>query len=130
MHRFSLFLVAMLYLPVSMAQQVAEPSPIGYATIEEAYNALKADPAAGMKEYEGWTIFNQKGDGKYTLWSFTPDDHPAHPSAIRREIVKKGDEILIKMDAMCYSNQLDCDLLIEQFKEINERISQDWAKSS
>ena len=125
-----MFLVALLYLPVSVAQQVTEPSPIGYATIEEAYNALKADSAVGMKEYEGWTIFNQKGDGKYILWSFTPDDHPAHPSAIRREIVKKGDQILIKMDALCYSNQLDCDLLIDQFKNINERISQDWAKSS
>ena len=130
MHRFSLFLVALLYLPVAAAQQVAEPSPIGYATIEEAYNALKADSAVDMQEHEGWTIFNQKGDGKYILWSFTPDYHPAHPSAIRREIVKKGDEILIKMDALCISNQLDCDLLIDQFKKINERISQDWAKGS
>jgi len=130
MRRFSLFLVALLYLPVAAAQQVAESSPIGYATIEEAFNALKADPAVGMKEYEGWTIFNQKGDGKYILWSFTPDDHPAHPSAIRREIVKKDDQILIKMDALCSSNQLDCDLLIDQFKKINERISQDWAKGS
>ena len=130
MQRFSLFLLALLYLPVSMAQQVAEPSPIGYATIEEAYNALKADSAVGMQEYEGWTIFNQKGEGKYILWSFTPDDHPAHPSAIRREIVKKNDEILIRMDALCNSNQLDCDLLIEQFKQINKRISQNWEKSS
>ena len=130
MHRFSLFLFALLFLPVSAAQQVAEPSPIGYATIEQAYNALKADSAVGMQEYEGWTIFNQKGEGKYILWSFTPDDHPAHPSAIRREIVKKGEEILIKMDALCNSNQLDCDLLIDQFKQINERISQDWAGGS
>ena len=130
MHRFSLFLLALLYLPASVAQQAAEPSPIGYSTIEEAFNALKADPAVGMKEYEGWTIFNQKGDGKYILWSFTPDDHPAHPSAIRREIVKKGDEILIRMDALCNSNRLDCDLLIDQFKKINERISQDWARGS
>ncbi len=126
MNRYSVFLFALLYLPAL----VAEPSPIGYATIEEAFNALKADPAVGMKEYEGWTIFNQKGDGKYILWSFTPDNHPAHPSAIRREIVKKDDEILIKMDALCNSNQLNCDLLIDQFKKINERISQDWDKGS
>lgn len=130
MHRFSLFLLALLYLPATLAQQVVEPSPIGYATIEEAYNALKADPAVSMKEYEGWTIFNQKGDGKYILWSFTPDDHPVHPSAIRREVVKKEGEIFIKMDALCVSNQLDCDLLIDQFKKINERIKQDWAEGS
>ena len=130
MHRYSLFLFALLYLPELVAQQVAEPSPIGYETIEEAFSALKADPAVGMKEYEGWTIFNQKGDGKYILWSFTPDDHPAHPSVIRREIVKKDDQVLIRMDALCNSNQLDCDLLIDQFKKINERISQDWDKGS
>ncbi|MDH3633444.1 MAG: hypothetical protein OES20_01950 [Gammaproteobacteria bacterium] len=130
MKRYSLVLVALLYIPALGAQQVAEPSPIGYATIEEAFNMLKADPGAGMKEHEGWTIFNQKGDGKYILWSFTPADHPAHPSVIRREVVKKEGEIFIKMDALCDSNQLDCDLLIDQFKKINERIRQDWAGSS
>jgi len=130
MKRFSLVLVALLYLPALGAQQVAESSPIGYATIEEAYNALKADPGTGMKEYEGWTIFNQKGDGKYILWSFTPLDHPAHPTAIRREVVRKEGEIFIKMDALCNSSQLNCDLLIDQFKNINERIRQDWVEGS
>lgn len=127
MNRISLILVALLYLP---AQQVAASSPLGYATIEEAFNALKADPTAGMKVHDGWTIFNQKGDGKYILWSFTPEGHPAHPSAVRREVVKKEGEIFIKMDALCDSNQLDCDLLIEQFKNINERIKQEWAEGS
>ncbi len=130
MKLFSLALVTLLYFPALGAQQVAESSPIGYASIEEAFNELKADPGAGMQEHEGWTIFNQKGDGKYVLWSFTPLDHPAHPSVIRREVVKKDGEILIKMDALCNSNQLDCDLLIEQFKNINERIKQKWAGSS
>ena len=130
MKLFILALVALLYLPTLGAQQVVESSPIGYATIEEAFNALKADSGAGMKEHEGWTIFNQKGDGKYILWSFTPADHPAHPSVIRREVVKKEGEIFIKMDALCDSNQLDCDLLIDQFKKINERIKQDWAGGS
>ena len=123
-------LLALLYLPALAAQQVAEPSPIGYATIEEAFNELKANPDADMKEHDGWTIFNQKGEGKYLLWSFTPTDHPAHPAAIRREVVKKEGEIFIKMDALCYSNQLDCDLLIDQFKKINDRIKQDWAGGS
>ena len=130
MCRFSLILLALLYFPALGAQQATASSPIGYATIEEAFNALKSDPGAGMKEYEGWTIFNQKGGGKYVLWSFTPVDHPAHPSAIRREVVKKEGEIFIKMDALCDSNRLDCDLLIDQFKKINERIKQDWAEGS
>jgi hypothetical protein len=127
-NRYSLFLIALLYLPALAAQQATEPSPIGYATIEEAFETLKADPGAGMKEHEGWTMFNQKADGKYILWSFTPVGHPAYPAVIRREVVRKGDEVFINMDALCHSNQLDCDLLIEQFKKINERIKQNWAK--
>ena len=130
MKLFVTALVTLLYLPALGAQQAAESSPIGYATIEEAFNALNADPAAGMQEHEGWTIFNQKGEGKYVLWSFTPLDHPAHPTAIRREVVKKEGEIFIKMDALCDSDQLDCDLLIDQFKKINERIKQDWSEDS
>jgi hypothetical protein len=130
MYRISLILVALLYFPALGAQQAAEISPIGYATIEEAFAALKADPEAGMKQHEGWTIFNQKGDGKYILWSFTPEGHPAHPSVVRREVVKKEDEIYIRMDALCDSSQLYCDMLIEQFKSINERIKKKWAGNS
>jgi len=130
MYRISLILVALLYFPALGAQQAAEISPIGYATIEEAFAALKADPEAGMKRYEGWTIFNQKGDGRYILWSFTPEGHPAHPSVVRREVVKKEDEIYIRMDALCDSHQLYCDMLIEQFKSINERIKKKWAGNS
>ncbi len=89
MNRFSLFLVALLYLPALVAQQVVDSSPIGYATVEEALTALQADATATMTSYEGWTIFNQKDEGIYILWSFTPDDHPTHPTVLRREIVKQ-----------------------------------------
>ena len=130
MNRISFALVALLYFPALAAQQAVESSPIGYATIEEAFAALKADPGAGMKQHEGWTIFNQKSDGKYILWSFTPEGHPAHPSVVRREVVKKGDEIFIKMDALCDSSQLYCDMLKEQFKSINEHIKRKWATGS
>ena len=122
MKKFPLIFI-ILYIPAILAQ-VSEPSPIGYDTVDEAFRALEADPTAGMKEYEGWVIFTQKDKGIYILWSFTPENHPAHPSAIRREVVKKGDEIFIKMDALCHSNKLDCDQLIKQFELINERIKQ------
>jgi len=130
MNRFSLFLVALLYLPVLVAQQVAESSPIGYATVEEAFTALQADATATMTSYEGWTIFNKKDEGIYILWSFTPDDHPTHPTVIRREIVKQGDEVFIKMDALCHSSKFDCDQLIEEFERINERIKRNMTSGS
>jgi hypothetical protein len=130
MNRVCLLLVALGYLSMVGAQQAAESSPIGYATIEDAFTALQADPQAVMTEYEGWVIFKQKSGRVYTLWSFTPEDHPTHPTAIRREIVKRGDEVSIKMDALCHSSKLDCDQLIDEFKAINERIKQNLAGAS
>jgi len=127
MNRVCLLLVALGYMSMAGAQQAAESSPIGYATIEEAFTVLQADPQAVMTEYEGWTIFKQKSGGVYTVWSFTSEDHLTHPTVIRREIVKRGGEVSIKMDALCHSSQFDCDQLIDEFKAINERIKQNLA---
>ena len=102
----------------------ASSEAIGYATVAQAYDALQADSAAGMQQYEGWTLFNQKGDGKYVLWSFTPEIHPAHPSVIRRVFVKRGDQLYIQMDALCEAPRPQCDALIVDFRQINERIKQ------
>jgi len=101
--------------------------PIGYASVQDAYDSLSADENASKSEYEGWTLFTQKVDGKYILWSFTPEYHPVHPSAVRRDIVKKDGEIFISMSAMCYSSRLDCDQLIAQFQQINEGLKQKFA---
>jgi hypothetical protein len=107
-----------------------EETPIGYATVQEAFEALVADPSAVQSEYEGWASFNQKVDGKYVIWSFTPEDHPVHPTAVRREIVNKDGEVLISMAVMCHSSRLDCDQLIEQFQQINENLKRKLASNT
>ena len=83
-----------------------------------------------MTEYEGWTIFNQKNDGVYTIWSFTSEGHATHPTVIRRDIVKRADEVSIEMNALCHSSKFDCDQLIEEFKKINQRIRDNLASES
>jgi hypothetical protein len=132
MNRFGLALGVLIYTSLALAQEPAgeydlSPTPIGYASVQLAFDALSADPDASKSEYEGWTLFKQKADGMYILWSFTPPDHPVHPSAVRREIVKKDDEVFINMAVMCHSSRFDCDQLIEQFQQINARIKQKYA---
>lgn len=95
---------------------------VGYATVEAAHRALEQDESASSTEYEGWLIFNQKLDGKYILWSFTPMLHPANPSVVKREIVSRDQEIFIEMSALCESEKEQCDKLIEEFKLVNEHI--------
>jgi hypothetical protein len=123
MNRFFLFVFVFIYMPVVAAQALTRSSPVGYATVE-------ADPNAAMTEYEGWTIFNQKNEGVYTIWSFTPEDHATHPTVIRRDIVKRGDEVLIEMNALCHSSKFDCDQLIDEFEKINQRIRDNLASQS
>ena len=97
-------------------------SAVGYATVEAAHRALEQDESASSSEYDGWLIFNQKLDGKYVLWSFTPMLHPANPSVVKREIVSRDQQIFIEMSALCESEKTYCDELIEEFKVINEHI--------
>lgn len=127
MNRFAILLCLLFCQSMAIAQQTSDAAPelqsaIGYETVQDAFDALTADPAASRSEYEGWTIFRQKDDGKYILWSFTPEDHPVHPTAVRREVVKKEGEVFITMSVLCYSSRFDCDQLIEQFQRINEGI--------
>jgi len=126
------WMAALLLIPsLAFAQQSSDPaadgavlneSPIGYASVQEAFDALSADENARQSFYQGWTIFNQKVDGKYIIWSFTPENHPVHPSAVRREVIGKDGQIYIGMGVMCHSSRFDCDQLVEQFKEINRNL--------
>jgi hypothetical protein len=127
MKRYAWIFILLAYQLPGFAQQAAVPqssarSAIDFATVQDAYDALSADPTAKQSDYEGWTVFNQKIDGKYIIWSFTPEDHPVHPTAVRREVVQKDGEVVITMDVLCHSNRFDCDQLIEQFKQINQNM--------
>ena len=116
-------LVALMFTS-SVFAQAAEDDAIQYKTVEDALKALESDSGAELTEYEGWKIFKQKNDGRYVLWSFTPAEHPAHPTVVRRTIAKVNGQLNIDMDALCYSTQIFCDSLMEDFKQINENIKQ------
>jgi hypothetical protein len=123
------FWLGLLLCPLLVAAQDAEvtQTSIGYDTVQQAFDALDADPDASKSEYEGWTLFKQKTDGTYVLWSFTPPHHPVHPSAVRREILSKDDELFIGMAVLCHSSRPDCGQLVELFRQINERLKQKYS---
>jgi hypothetical protein len=41
---------------------------------------------------------------------------------VRREITNNDGEVSISMAVMCHSSRLDCDQLIEQFRQIKENL--------
>jgi len=130
MQRYKFLVAIIFYLPMVNAQDSTTASPIGYATVEQAFKALQEDPAAGRQDYEGWTMFSQKANGIYILWSFTPEFHPANPGVVRRKIAKVNGQVNISMDALCQSQKEYCDQLIEEFRQINERIKRDQSAGS
>ncbi len=113
-----------LLISLSLAQSVAgeDVSSIGYASVSEAFEALKADPGSKVEESDGWIVVSTKENGNYVLWSFTPSSHPAHPAAVKREIVERDGAIHISMNALCEASKTACDALIEEFKHLNEEI--------
>jgi len=134
MNRYLWLFIFLIYQSPGSAQQAtvsqSSAGAIDFATVQDAYDALNADSTATQSDFDGWTIFNQKAHGKYVIWSFTPVDHPVHPTVVRREVVKKDGEVHISMDVLCHSSRLDCDQLIEQFKQVNQTLQRRLAADS
>ena len=101
-----------------------EESAIGFDTVIEALEALKADSSASVRNEGGWTIVNQKVGDDRIIWSFTPEGHAAHPAAVKRTIFEKDGALYISLEALCQGPKPACDALIEQFKELNRRVQQ------
>jgi hypothetical protein len=119
MRRLMLILVAMTFPVIVQAQ---EGNGIGYPTVAAALEALKARGNVNISDQGGWTIVDDKSAN--TIWSFTPPNHPANPAVVKRAIVSSDGGVGIKMTALCQASKTECDKLIEEFKELNARMSQ------
>lgn len=102
-----------------------EADGIGYPTVGAAFDALKARSDVDITVQEGWTIINERSAN--TIWSFSPPGHPAHPSVVKRALVVKDGAISINMQVKCGADKASCDRLVDQFKELNEKVKQDVA---
>ena len=107
------------------AEVRADDSTIGYPTVDAALDALHKDPHAQFSTRDGWTIVATEENGNHVLWSFTPKGHAAYPAAVKRTVLEeKNGAISLEMKVLCFGTQAACDKLVDQFKELNERIKQ------
>ena len=103
----------------------AEPSSIGYPTVAAALEALRKDPQAHFSTQDGWTVVSATENGNPVVWSFTPEGHPAHPAAVKRTAVHEKDGAwTLEMAVLCGGTKPACDKLLEDFKELNERMKE------
>lgn len=113
-------LVFLLTLPVLGAACAQSTDGVGYPSVSAALDALKAKAGVNIAVQGGWTIVTDKAAN--TLWSFTPQDHPAHPAVVKRTIVSKDGNVTIQMNALCQAAEAPCDKLIDDFTALNEQM--------
>lgn len=123
-------LLAAILVAGSFARAIAQDSgslaevsesPIGYPSVAAALADLQTRSDVQTSVQGGWTIIVQPRPR--TLWSFPYAKHPAHPAAVRREVVTgPGGKVYVKMQVLCEASKSACDDLVRSFQAMNKEI--------
>lgn len=130
--KISAFLVlALAAAPLSIAaerESEVEPekrnSSIGYPSVADARQALGEKEGVDIRIEGGWTIATDRPEN--TIWSFTPENHSAHPAVVKREIVNIDGALRIQMSVLCQAEKVPCDKLVDEFKALNNRLAEQF----
>lgn len=102
----------------------------GFASVQELLANLRSDTANVVSDVNGdfgvWTIVQSPRD--HSLWSFTPEQHPAHPTVVKRTTVEKDGKIFINTEVSCNAEKLVCDQLVDAFLQLNKKIQDSFDK--
>jgi Protein of unknown function (DUF4019) len=106
----------------ALAEEIKESSnnEIGYPTVAEALAALRSRSDVQISQQGGWTIISEAASS--SVWSFTPGEHPAHPSAVKRSIASRDGKTYVDMKVLCEASKTACDKLVTDFQQLNQRM--------
>lgn len=113
-----------IWLLAASAAVGAEPPEIDFPSVAAVLEALHADTHAKFDTQGGWIVVATVERGNPVLWSFTPEGHPAHPSVVKRTALEQKGTGYVRLATLCEAPQPDCVRLLEDFKQINQRIAQ------
>lgn len=99
----------------------------GYPTVAVALADLRSRSGVEISTQQGWTIAEEKASR--TVWSFAPSDHPAYPSAVKRQVLQTGDGTSLQMSVLCEATKAPCDALVRSFVDLNAQMTQDLQKA-
>jgi hypothetical protein len=83
------FLALAAIIPtVVAAQDSSAPttSEFGYANVAHALESIRVKDGVKISVQSGWTVIQ---DQQFSLWSFTPPGHPAHPAVAHRLLYRE-----------------------------------------
>jgi hypothetical protein len=111
------------------SEEKKETEGVGYATVEEAREALKAKPKVNViKNDEGWTVITDPSTS--TEWSFTPEGYYAYPAVVKRQIEQSNKQNSVTINALCQTEKDPCMQLIQDFKKKSHLILESLKKPS
>jgi hypothetical protein len=105
----------------AVASTTTTQGGIGFKTVAEALETLKAIPGArvSVTKPDSWVIISEPGG--MVVWSFTPQTHPAYPAVVRRAVVVGSDNMArLEMSGLCQAEKAPCDKLMAEFRELND----------
>ena len=94
----------------------------------QALDKLKNNPDAKFRVTRGWTVVNINTADEKSIYSFTPESHPAYPSIVKRETIEQDGSIYIDMSVNCNASKKACDSLVQQFVSLNNKVKESLAK--
>ena len=109
--------MALITATTALAQST---DAIPYPTVAVAFDSLRAKSGVEVSNQSGFTVITEPAT--YTLWTFTPAGHPAHPTVVRRQMVREGDDVFSHMQVKCEAAKPACDKLVAEFKALDEQI--------
>ena len=115
-----IFPVLILVSPVSAAE---------HPSFQDYWREATTCEGALTREYPDFTmVVREKG---FTFYYFTKPSHPAFPGVIKRMLVQKDGAWLVQEDGHSYASDAGQPAFLawlEQFKELDQRISGDIAR--
>jgi hypothetical protein len=99
---------------------VADPSGIGYPSVDAAMKDVRGKDGVNVSVQSGWTVIEDRANN--AVWSFAPPGHAAYPSAVQRTITQRGDQVVIDMTIKCEAAKSACDQLVVESTEQNNKI--------
>lgn len=100
----------------------SQSSGIGYSSYEAALADLKTNPNASISMQGGWIMVSMNENSEMSLWSFTPEEHSAHPAVVKRSITEVEGSFDRSMEMLCNGAQVECDKLLEKFERLNKPV--------
>lgn len=101
-------------------------SSVGYASVSAALAGLRSRPDLTVSEQADWTVMEDRAS--YTIWSFAPKGDPAYPSVVKRQVMKTGNGIVVRMNVLCEASKIACDNLVVAFQNLNAKMKQGFER--